>query len=818
MSIKMQNEHLAGNEIKAPVYLGFASLSSSALMLEILLTRVFSATMYYHFAFMAVAVAMFGLTFGSLLVYMLPGCFPLELSKKRVWQSTFIFSITAVVSMLIYSQSRIVLEYSLYGLASISLVYLLFSVPFLFVGIATSILLSRFPSHTAKLYACDLFGAGLACILIVLLLSCLDALSVMICIAVLAALSACFFSVALNKRRLQIASIAMFCLLVVLSVAQAISFRQGKAFVNFRYAKGEELRPALYEQWNPYSLIRVEKLGSKPSGWGLSNITPQTAAVEQLLLLIDTGAGTAITKFDGDLSKLQYLKYDVTNFANYLRPKADLLVIGVGGGRDLLSALVFGQRSILGVELNDSILHLLRAPLASFSGDLEKQKSIRLVNDEARSFVARSNQKWDIIEASLIDTWAASSAGAFALSENSIYTVEAWSNLLTHLKTRGVLSFSRWYDLKNPIEFYRLCSLGAESLRRSGVKDPRKQILAVVNFEANNDPFPAVGTLLLSPTPFSEEDLLLADVIAERMNFKVILSSKVCLNSDLEKLTGAKSDSRFYEESAFNLFPPEDNIPFFFNLKKPEYFGEFKKGALTGGSEVLRLSFFITGILTSLVLALPLVQKCCLRSWNKEIASLELDSAAKVPLAAALAYFALIGAGFILVELSLLQRLSIFLGHPVLSLAAVLFSFLTGGGLGSLLSSGLKENNLFANPKKTLLSLLFLLCLLSVGIGQICLNCHALGSVERILIAVLLSFSPAVFMGTVFPSGMKLSQEAGLKSHGAWFWAVNGAFGLLATVTATAISLSFGLAACLQSGILCYLLALLACRKLIKTV
>ena len=171
----------------------------------------------------------------------------------------------------------------------------------------------------------------------------------------------------------------------------------------------------------------------------------------------------------------------MTNIGYYLRPEREVLVIGAGGGRDVLSALTFGARSVTAVDINKNIIRTVNGRYGDFTGHLDRNPRVRFVNDEARSFVARSRDRFGTIQISLIDTWAATAAGAFVLGENSLYTVEAWTTFVSHLADDGLLSVSRWYFKERPAELYRTTTLAVEALRALGVTEPRRHIAIVRN-------------------------------------------------------------------------------------------------------------------------------------------------------------------------------------------------------------------------------------------------------------------------------------------------------------------------------------------------
>jgi len=225
----------------------------------------------------------------------------------------------------------------------------------------------------------------------------------------------------------------------------------------------------LFERWNTYSRIRVIALGeSEPFGWGFAHT--QATKIDQHILDIDAGANTVITRNDGNVSKLAYLKDDVINAAYLVQPMADVAVVGVGGGRDILSGLLFGAKRIRAIEINPAIFEVLTDKFADFSGHLDRQPGVSLVNAEARSYINHSSERYDLVQISLIDTWAATAAGGLTLTENRLYTTDASDDFYGALKPGGMLSVSRWFDPKaHRVELYRLVAIAASALQRKGV-------------------------------------------------------------------------------------------------------------------------------------------------------------------------------------------------------------------------------------------------------------------------------------------------------------------------------------------------------------
>ena len=237
----------------------------------------------------------------------------------------------------------------------------------------------------------------------------------------------------------------------------------GKSHLGVFWAKGTQQMGTLFERWNTYSRVRVTALGETLAfGWGIAH--PPETKIDQKYLDIDADAATVITRYDGDISKLSYLKDDVINAAYLVQPPAEVAVVGVGGGRDILSALYFGAKRIHGIEINPAIFEVLTDKFADFSGHLDRRPGVSLVNAEARSYINHSSDRYDLVQISLIDTWAATAAGGLTLTENRLYTVEAWDDFYRSLKPGGLLSVSRWYDpAVHRSEFYRLVAIAASA-------------------------------------------------------------------------------------------------------------------------------------------------------------------------------------------------------------------------------------------------------------------------------------------------------------------------------------------------------------------
>ena len=800
---------MGGTRAKTLTYAGLFVLTLATLMYETLLTRIFSVTMWYHFAFVAISVALFGMTAGAILVYLLPRYFTPEKTRRHLALSALWFSITIVLSFLSHlsipfvAQQTLRFQLSLTELYSIAFTYAILTVPFVFSGIAVCLLMTRFPRQVSVLYAADLAGAALGCIAVIYVLRVLDGPTAVILVAVLAGLAALLFTLEARMWRLGLAALA--CCLLFAGLVAFNTARIARGYIpvlRIAWVKGQPEQPPLYERWNSFSRVQVVESSAEPFGWGLSPTYPRERTVQQLFMYIDAVAGTPLTYYNHNDEELQFLKYDVTNVAHHLRQDADVLAIGPGGGRDILTALIFEQKSVVGVEINEEIVRIVNKKYGDFTGHLDQDPRVTFVVDEARSYTARSEERFDIIQVSLIDTWAATAAGAFALSESSLYTVEAWTVFWEHLTPEGILTFSRWYYPSRPAEMYRLTALATDVLQKAGVTDPRRHIILVkCPFQWAGAPAAGpdeVGTILVSREPFSEQDIDTVEAVARQMQFDVVLSPRFALDETFATIASGQDLASFTANYPLDITPPTDDSPFFFFMLR--FKDTFNAPLAEHGVMTFNLKAVVV-LGTLLVTVVVLTVLCFIVPLALTTDKSSLRGAWPLSL-----FFACIGLGFMLVEISQMQRLIIFLGHPTYSLSVVLFSLLLSSGVGSFLT------NRIGNPARSTWSALMLLFLVAVVVLFGLVTPYAIQALEgavtelRILVAVGILAPLGLLMGMAFPLGMKLA-SARAAAITPWLWGLNGATSVLASVLAVVIALGWRISTAFWTGAVCYALA-----------
>ncbi len=794
-------------KIKARIFAGISFVSLSILMLELVLTRIFSVTMWYHFAFMAISLALLGMSVSGICIYLFPHRFPKDGFQRQLALLALLFSMAILLSFFIHIRVPFPSEISLSGLFSLGLTYSVVAVPFFLGGFCLSLAMAHLSGDISKLYFSDLGGAGVGCILTIPALTLFGGPGAVIVVSIFACVAALLFSSAAKDQKLLLTAIVLSFLLTGLLIVEIRSDILRISFIKL----GKREAPKLYEGWNSFSRIAVhppQESLPRPFGWGLSD-NYEGHMPDELIMTIDAAAVTVITEFDGDLEKVAYLKHDITALAHYLKEDASVLIIGPGGGRDVLTALAFNQREVYGVEINPLIVEVVNNLYGEFSGHVYSQPGVNIVLDEARSYIARLDRGFDIIQSSFTDTWAATSAGAFILTENNLYTKEAFLDYYHHLEPDGILTLSRWFFEELPGETLRLASLGMAAWADAGVDDPRQHIIIVRKMRGEDSPI-GVGTVLLKRSPFLPSEIEEVERVSWEMGFDVIYTPLACREEAFCDLMMSDDLMGFCRTYPIDVSPPTDDRPFFFYMLRPKdflkIFGPHRiRQGLTEAN--LRAVF----ILVSLLLIVALITLAFIIGPLSIFRRGDLKATeGKVGL---LSYFTCLGLGYMMVEMSLMQRFILFLGHPVYALSVVLFSMLLFSGIGSLLTNLTPFRPINARLALVIIALVTLLSgytLFLPGAFEYLIKMETSG---RIAISVLSLLPLGLLMGMPFPLGIKLVTRKASEVV-PWVWGVNGAASVLASVLAIVVAINSGFTSALLIGLLAYFAAAFLSRRL----
>jgi hypothetical protein len=800
-------------------YAGLFVVTLSTLAYEIVLTRIFSVTMWYHFAFVAISVALFGTTLGALIVHMRPSAFTEDKVKVQMARFSLVYAVAVAVAFV--AQLAVPFRIELDAVALFSLVFIcaVISVPFVCAGVVVCLALTKFPDKVNRLYAADLVGAGLGCLVLVAAFLWFDGPSLVILIAAIAAVGAFLFALDAKGRKLQLLAAVTMVVLLLGSVGNSLlASNRHEGFLKIRWAKEGEPdqpdgQPHLQERWNAFSRVTVDGNPDElrpPFGNGLSTRCPQEdMAVRQLNMVIDSAAGTVMTGYSGNPDETNFLRCDISNVVYHALEGEDFdqaAVVGVGGGRDVLSALEFDVGHVTGVEINGNILDIVNDTYGDFTGHLDRNPAVSFANDEARSWLTRTDTRFDSIQISLIDTWAATAAGAFALSENSLYTTDAWETFLDRLQPGGMLSVSRWFTTGNdePLEVLRTTALASQVLHDRGVENPRDHIVVLEGPPQGPFGF-TVGTVLVSPEPFTEDVLQRIDDVVDRYEFTPILTPDEATDQwDFAGLVEPGGPGSAIERFEADISAPTDNRPFFFQMAD-------LTDVLGGNLDGDRQEFEPVVTLSALGLAVLLIAAVSIGGPLVQIGR-RTSHRGNVPY---YLYFCGIGLAFLMVEISQMMRLSTFLGHPTYALVVVLFTVLLFSGLGSMLVDRITS---LARPRSLVVPLLALLGL-AVVFGM--LTPRLIDSMDgattptRIGVAIGIMAPLAFLMGMPFSLGMRMASTKD-DAPTAFLWGINGAMSVVASVFATVLALFFGIAVTFFTGVAAYGLAAAAMVVLVR--
>ena len=768
-------------------FVGVGVVTLATLLLELLLTRIFSVTLYYHFAFMVISLALFGLGLSGVVLYLRPDRFPEQDLARLLSRYSRRFALSTVVTLVFvvshpmtaYLDALTPGRFTTQHFYQLTFLFGFAAVPFYYGGMVVSMALFHLRRRVTVLYFFDLAGASLACLALDPLLSGLGGPNAVLMVTVLAASAALLFGTDLSRWRPERSSVVLTVLLAGLLVLNLAT--QVVGLGSFKFVKRELLA---FSKWNALSRIEVQELKQpKP----LPPLVPS--------LTIDAMARTTIFSFN-DREQFARSNQGISSISYVLGSGRKVLIIGPGGGIDVLTAMVNGHRDITLAEINPIILHdVMLGRYRKYSGNLYGLPGVKANLAEGRSFVRRSTERYDVIQATLVDTWAASATGTFALSENHLYTVEAFEDYLDHLTDRGLVSMSRWLKVQG-MEFVRLCALARTALEKRKVAAPHLHMFAAG--EGN------VGVLLVKRSPFTKPELDRLHQVCAKRKFFIVYSPRGKHVNPAAIVLGPRPVDSFYQKFPIDVRPVYDDRPFFFYAVKPERLIQ----ALVSG-ELLGLNSFSAVVLMSLLglVTFLVFTGIVIPLWLGQRKALSGSRGSKLR---DLSFFVCIGVGFILVEIALLQRFTLFLGHPIHSLRVVLFSLLLSSAVGSLLSGR-------ARKPATLLKLM-----MGAGLGVAALMlvyAYGLGPVfyagigwplwARMLVAGLLVAAPGLLMGMMLPTAVRLlgGRHAEIIP---WAWGLNGAASVLGSVLSMIVAIHLGFTLTLLAGGAVYVLAVLA--------
>jgi hypothetical protein len=788
------------------VRLSLFLLSAAILTFEINLTRLFSVAQFYHFAFMIVSVALLGFGASGTFLALFPGLGQAnpQLSLGRISMATGLSILVAymITNWLPFDSFSLAVDRRQIGV--LALHYLLLATPFFFNGMAVALLLAAYPHSAGETYAVNLTGSALGCLIGLVTPSCLGGEGTVVLSAGLAALAALLQTQVVSLKAPALknftrpffgfsAAILVFSLLDLgLRLVSGAGFPaleiRLSPYKSISYALQYPGSEVIYQRWNSFSRVDLVSSPGIRSLPGLSYHYRQPPP-PQNGLFVDGDNLSPVILPGGDSTYAAYLPSAI---AYSIKPGAKTLILEPRGGLDLLTALNLGAAQVTAVEVNplivDAAAHIYARP------------QVLVEIESGRSYLQRTGQRFDIIVFSLASSYHPVGSGAYSLVEDYRYTVEAFQDALARLKPSGLLVITRWLQTP-PSESLRAFALSIAALESSG-GDPLEQIVAFRGYQT--------ATVLVKNKSFTSAELdtirtSLADrgfdltyapgVQPDETNVFNILPVSMYYQTFTD-LIESQSREAFYASYPYDIRPPTDEQPFFGHFFKwsqaPQVLAELGRTWQPFGGA----GYFV--ILTLLVLALVMAGALIIAP----VAVMKNHPHNSTGgLGVSLIYFGMIGLAFLLIEMPLIQRFILYLGHPTYSLAVVLFTLLIFSGLGSQLSTRFSL--------RVMLPLLFFLLLVQpLILPRIFDLTLGLPLIVRLGLTVLVLSPVGFLMGIPFPAGIRrLTGIEGQSQEIPWVWAVNGAASVISSVLATLLALTFGFNWVLRLGAFCYLIA-----------
>jgi hypothetical protein len=829
-------------------------LSMGVLLFELTLTRLFSIVLWYDYAFMAISVAFFGLGIGALLVHISKRKLIHEKLPTYILQSTVAFAASLPIFLLLIAHVIPPSTSYLY------IFYLVSSIPFFFAGVSMALIYLAMPREISKLYFIDLIGAASATLLLDTLMKTVGAESVLIVINLVvigpSVIATLLFSSSGGKKSVKTQFVIenktrFYALLVIVISGALLLVNAGSNILAIQPGEVKGLHyqltnPAfkhLSTQWNSFSRIDVTKQMYFQNSNNSADNTGRSKALAAIA--IDADADTPVFKWNGSMSDIQWMKeymdympYEISSNNN------NTLVIGSGGGEDVLVALAGGAKNVTAVELNPLIISAAKRFGGSLAGNLYDRKDVHLFIDDGRRFISSTNSKYDKIVIKLVDSWAAQLAGGYALSENYLYTVEAFKQYLQHLNgNNGMLVMVRWN-----IELPRLMPLVVESLKQqeakektataatlaaasraergaaansgnvsadgaqsNSIQDISKQIVVVedrpgLTFGSNNQRTEYPVLVMVKNSPFTSSELDLIKARAARNDARVIaipglpvqppydkllVSSNAGPNDPQQQFSSPLSKATYSQElSSFGMTPPTDDSPFYFAKEKIP-------------AQLILLLETVIGV--SAMLAFLLV-------YYSKVNKIRLTASSRLHVI----FVMLIGLGFIFLEITFIQKFLLLLGTPIMALTVILFSILLSSAIGAYLSGRLFSKNPYRAVIISIPILAGILLAHYTFLQNIISFSIVLPLYERIALTFALLSPAGLLMGFQFPSITRMASGSSLhsiKRHHSnqditLLWGVNIIASVIGTVLTTISSMVIGFNGNLLIGLGLYVSAL----------
>lgn len=782
---------------------GFAIflISAGVIGYEILLMRLLSIIQWHHFAYTIISLALLGFgasgTFIALTQrWLLPRFFLSFLINASL------FGLTTVLGFVVAQNipfNPLEILWDIRQAFHLLELYLILSLPFFCAANCIGLTLARFRDQIHRIYRFDLLGAGTGALMMVLMLFVLHPSAGLRFLGSLGFLAAALLSLGLALRHSRWLAAAF------LSMGLALPFIWPQGWLALRISEYKGLKLALHvpnseviaERVSPLGLLTVVRSPTIPfrHAPGMS-LNCSVEPPPQLGIFTDGDGLSPITRYDGDRDSLAYLDCLSSALPYHLLDHPRVLVLGAGGGTDVLMALYHGARSIDAVELNHQVADLVERSYAEFAGHLYQREGIELHVAEARGFVRGSLDRFDLIQLSLLDAFSTSASGGYALNETYLYTVEALQEYLRHLSPGGLLGVTRWLKMP-PRDSLKLLAAAGKALERSDADRPEMRIAMIRGWKT--------ATLLVKSGAFTEEEIRAIRAFCDERSFdlgyypgmraseanRYNLLDRPYLYEGAVALLGQGRDA-FLKDYKFYINPATDDRPYFFHFFKWRTLPEILSLRGQGGLPLLEWTYpiLVATLLQALVASMVLI---LLPLWALRRTGEPSGRRSRVAV-----YFLALGLAFLFIEIAFIQKIILFLSHPLYAVAVVLCGFLIFAGLGSGYSPRWARHIERIRPKPdglaipaAVLGIVVIALIYLAGLPPVFRSLMVLPGILKVPIVIGFIAPLAFCMGMPFPLGLSKVAEA-MPTFIPWAWGLNGCASVISAILAAILSIHFG--------------------------
>ena len=793
------------------IFAAISVLSAAVIAYEILLMRLFSIIQWHHFAYMIISLALLGYGASGTFIALAQNWL---LARFRAVFTTAaaMFGLTSAAAFAIAQRlpfNALELVWDPRQTVYLLILYVLLAVPFFCAATCVGLAFVQYKGRSAIVYLYDLLGAGLGAIGIIALLFAVHPSTA------LQALGAFGFAAAALACLARPVRMVMAAVFLVAAVGATTLWHSDTLTPHLSPYKGlvqtlnvPDTR-VVGVRSSPLGLLTVVESPAVPFRHAPGLSLNATAAIPpQLGVFVDGGSMTAITRFEGHPQALAWLDQQSAALPYHLRPRRRVLVLGAGGGSDVLRAIHHRARTIDAVELDRHMVALVRRDHVAFAGRLYDRPEVRIHVADARGFATRRRDRYDLITLSLLDSFAASSAGLLSLGESTLYTVEALSTFLDRLAPGGVLALTRWLNLP-PRDGLKLFATAIAALEQNGVRDVAKRLLFIRSWNTT--------TLLVKNGVFSQKEIAAAKNFSKERSFDLVwfpgirkdeanrvnLLLRPWFYEGAKALLGDERDA-FLDGYKFRLAPATDDRPYFFHFFKwrtlPELLAQHSAGGLqqVEWGYLILVAALIQAVLVSILLILLPLKVLRVRRVGSRGPGF-----GRVAF-----YFFALGLAFLFVEIAFMQRFTLFLSHPLYATAVVLAAFLVFAGLGSGYSQRLVARpDGWLPPIARAVAGIVVVALLYLPLLPLLFErLIAQPDAVRILVSVGLIAPLGFFMGMPFPMGLSVLGERA-PALLPWAWGINGCASVISAVLATLLAVHLGFTIVMILALLLYVAA-----------